>query len=57
MKMIKLFRSIFTPYTEDDYASYHHSGVGYTGVVDDLFHRKHGRIIHHGVGYTGVYNG
>jgi hypothetical protein len=54
--MIKLFRLLFTPYVEDDYGAYHHSGVGYTGVVNDLFHRKHGRIIHNGVGYTGVYN-
>jgi hypothetical protein len=54
--IVKLFRLIFQPYMEDDYGSYYHSGVGYTGVDTDPFARKHGRIVHHGVGYTGVYN-
>jgi len=54
--MIKLLRMVFTPYVEDEYGAYYHSGVGYTGINGDLFHRKHGRIVHHGVGYTGVYN-
>ena len=54
--MIKLFRLIFTPYMEADYGAYYHSGVGNTGVVGDLFFRKHGRTIHNGIGYTGVYN-
>lgn len=56
MKMNKIFRLIFIPYMEDDYGSYYHSGVGYTGVDHDLYHRKHGRIVHHGVGYAGVYD-
>jgi hypothetical protein len=52
--MIKLFRLFFTPYMEDDYGSYYHSGIGYTGVTysPDQYARKK----HKGVGYTGVYN-
>jgi hypothetical protein len=52
----KLFRLIFKKYEEDDYGAYHHSGVGYIGIGNDDYHRKHGRIIHSGIGYTGVYN-
>ena len=52
--MTKLFRLIFTPYMEDDYAAYYHSGVGYSGVTfsPDVYARKR----HSGVGYTGVYD-
>lgn len=52
--MISLLRMIFTPYMEDDYGSYYHSGVGYTGVTysPDQYARKK----HCGVGYTGVYD-
>jgi len=39
---------------EDDYGSYYHSGVGYTGVTysTDQYARKK----HKGIGYTGVYD-
>lgn len=45
---------INTEYIKDDYGSYYHSGVGYTGVTysPDQYARKR----HSGVGYTGVYD-
>jgi hypothetical protein len=51
--MTKLFRLIFQPYMEDDYGSYYHNGIGYTGVTysPDQYARKK----HKGIGYTGVY--
>ena len=52
--MSKIFRLILIPYVEDEYGSYYHSGVGYTGVTysPDQYARKK----HCGVGYTGVYD-
>jgi hypothetical protein len=52
--IVRLFRLIFQPYIEDEYGSYYHSGVGYTGI---LYGRdKYAKKKHYGVGYTGVYD-
>jgi hypothetical protein len=52
--MTKLWRLVFQPYMEDEYGSYYHSGIGYTGVTysPDQYARKK----HKGIGYTGVYD-
>ncbi len=52
--MSKLWRLVFQSYMEDEYGSYYHSGIGYTGVTysPDQYARKK----HKGIGYTGVYD-
>ena len=52
--MSKIWNWIFTPYDEDQFSSYLHSGVGYGGIIYAPY--EVARKKHHGVGYGGIYD-